>query len=75
MPDMNDNGYCEICGKYDLYKVFELTSFDTQPLMVSSNAYVAPKKKVIHVCDRCYQGLINLRHGNVFNRSTNFSNF
>lgn len=75
MLDMNDNGYCEICGKYDQYRVFELTSFDTQPLMTPSNAYVAPKKKILHVCGKCYDGLNNLRNGNIFNRSTNFSNF
>ena len=68
---MYDYGYCEICGKYELLRVFELTSFDTQPLN-TSNTYVAPKKRVIYVCNRCYQGLINLRSGNMFNKSTNF---
>ena len=71
MRDMNNYGYCEICGKYDQYRVFELTSFEAQPLN-TSNTYVAPKKKVIYVCNRCHQELINLRSGNVFSKNTNF---
>ena len=64
----------KICGKYDLYRVFELTSFEAQPLN-TSNAYVAPKKKVIHVCGKCYDGLNGLRSGNVFGRFSNLSNY
>lgn len=75
MRDMNNYGYCEICGKYDQYRVFELTSFDTQPLMASSNAYVAPKKKILHVCGKCYDELNGLRSGNIFGRFSNLSNY